>query len=174
MRISFFTSVVFIWMTFFTSVLIAQDITKEDDFFEEKGSQSVQLFQIRDILLQSEKVNSEFLESSNTIFIEQIGASNVVNANINAVSSNITILQNGNENRIDINESAEEITKIITQTGNNNSVVDFSFDTLGSTSLELIQEGNNLIFEKFGSNELSNNLKFRMTGDFRTIIVRSF
>ncbi|WP_438711446.1 hypothetical protein ACSTS3_01365 [Aquimarina muelleri] len=110
----------------------------------------------------------------NTVFIQQIGSGNNVISNIIAESSDIKIYQNGNQNDIEINESAREIEKNIIQSGTNNSVIDFSFNPNISTKLELIQDGNNLIFERFGSNELSKTLKFKMTGEARTIIVRSF
>ena len=110
----------------------------------------------------------------NTVFIQQIGSGNMVVSNIVAESSDIEILQKGDQNNIEINESAREIEKKIIQSGANNSVIDFSFNPDMSTKLELIQDGNNLIFERFGSNELSKNLKFKMSGESRTIIVRSF
>jgi hypothetical protein len=110
----------------------------------------------------------------NTVFIRQVGVDNVVLSNIIAESSDIKIIQNGDQNKIEINEAARTVDKIISQNGANNSVIDFSFNPNISTNLELIQEGNNLNFERFGSNELSKNLKFRMTGDTKTIVVRSF
>ncbi len=110
----------------------------------------------------------------NTVFIKQIGADNVVVSNTVADYSIIKITQDGDQNKIRIDESAKEIEKTISQTGSNNEVIDFSFNQDISTKLELIQEGNNLIFERFGTNELSKNLKFKMSGESRTIIIRSF
>ncbi len=166
---------IFACIVLLSSSMIAQDILKEDNTFEGKEYQGVQLSQIRDMLFQTNDASSQFFnESSSSIFIEQIGTGNVVNSAVNATLSDMVIVQNGNENMVDIEASAEEVNKTITQLGNNNSVVDFSFQTIGTTNLELIQEGDNLIFEQFGSNELSKYMKFRMTGDSQTIIVRSF
>ncbi len=141
-------------------------ITDQDKF--------IALSQVDNILSQSSRNQSSLSEGVNSIFIQQVGANNVVLSNIIAESSDIKIFQNGDQNIVEIEESAREIEKVITQNGNNNSVIDFSFNSEISTNLQLIQEGDNLIFERFGSNELSKNLKFKMSGDAKTIIVRSF
>lgn len=118
--------------------------------------------------------NSLNTSASNSIFIQQIGQRNDVIANVKAVRSAIVLSQNGNDNAIDIDETSFDIKKSITQIGQNNRVVDYSFDTKASTVLELKQEGDNLYFERYGTNELSNSLKFNMTGTARSIIIRSF
>jgi len=43
-----------------------------------------------------------------------------------------------------------------------------------AASIELNQTGNNLHFERFGSNDIGDNLQFNMTGESRTIVVRNF
>ncbi|SEL94341.1 hypothetical protein SAMN04487910_3665 [Aquimarina amphilecti] len=116
----------------------------------------------------------ESMVNNSAVFIQQVGTNNQVFSNITAERSDIRLNQNGEQNLIDINETSREIEKLITQNGNNNSVIDFSFNRDISTNLEILQEGDNLSFERFGSNELSKNLKFKMTGNARTIIVRSF
>ena len=80
-----------------------------------------------------------------------------------------------NENNlIDIDETSREAQKFITQNGDYNTIVDYVFDPEATTNLNVLQEGNNLYFERFGSNELTKNLKFNMTGNARSIIIRSF
>jgi len=120
------------------------------------------------------EVARENVIRNNTVFIQQIGRGNQAFLDITAQSSNIRLSQNGEQNLIDINETSREIEKFITQNGNNNRVTDFSFNPDISTTLEILQEGENLSFERFGSNDLTKNLKFKMTGNSRTIIVRSF
>lgn len=140
-------------------------VTDQDKF--------IALSQVDNAFIQSRN-QSSIREGLNSVFIQQVGTNNTVLSNIVAESSDIKIFQNGDQNTVEINESAKEIEKIITQNGNNNSVIDFSLNPNISTNLELIQEGSNLIFERYGTNELSKNLKFKMTGEARTIIVRSF
>lgn len=165
---------VFAFLILSTSISFAQDTNKEDQVLVTDQDKFITLSQVNNVTPQGSRDLSSISEGANSVFIQQIGADNVVLSNIIANSSDIKILQKGNENRIEIDESAKEIEKIITQSGNNNTVIDFSFNPDISTKLELIQEGDNHIFERFGNNELSKNLKFKMTGEARTIIVRSF
>lgn len=155
---------------FSSSVSFAQDIIEENQLSGIDKDKFI-------TLSQTNNRDRSFISNNggvNAVFIQQIGINNVILSNINAESSDIKIIQNGDDNSIEINEYSRDISKIITQTGNNNAVIDFSFNPDISTNLELIQEGNNLIFERFGNNELSKNLKFRMSGDARTVIIRSF
>ncbi len=153
----------------FSATIYSQNIKNEDELSISDQDKFIALSQISSATPQ---LNT--LEGLNTVFIQQIGNNNNVLSSIIAESSSINIIQNGNENQIEINETAREIQKTITQLGDNNTVVDFSFNPDISTNLELIQEGNNLNFERFGNNDLSKSLKFKMAGDARTIIVRSF
>ena len=156
-------------MFLFSYIIVAQDVD------EQETERDLQILQISDFFSQAAQSNATTLQNNmNRVFIQQIGSNNSVNAFVRSSSSDITVLQNGNSNVIDINETADEVIKVLEQTGDNNRIIDFSFAPNSSTSLELIQDGSNLIFEKFGSNELSNSLKFQMSGADRTIIVRSF
>ncbi len=158
----------------FSSGLYAQDIKDDTQVLLTDQDKFITLSQIDNSVRQTTADRSSVAGGVNTVFIQQIGTGNAVFSTINAVSSDIKIFQNGIENKVEINEAALEIQKRITQTGDNNTVIDVSSNRDISTSLDLIQEGNHLIFERFGTNELSKNLKFRMSGDARTIIVRSF
>ncbi|KAA1246705.1 hypothetical protein [Aquimarina sp. RZ0] len=150
----------------------AQNTQNPDEVLVENQERFVVLDQLDNDA--SPTVTESFIATTNSVFIQQVGANNSVFSNINAQSSDIQLIQRGEGNLIDINETSGEIEKFISQTGSNNIVTDFSFNPTISTSLEIIQEGNDHYFERFGSNELSNNLKFKMTGEARTIIVRSF
>ncbi|MHA7058411.1 hypothetical protein ACWGOQ_0014405 [Aquimarina sp. M1] len=150
----------------------AQNRENQDESLVESQERFITLNQLQNNT--SVQVARENRVSNNAVFIQQIGTGNQVFSNIVAQSSDIRLSQNGERNLIEIDETSKEIEKIITQNGTNNIVTDFSFNPDISTSLELMQEGNNLSFERFGSNELSKNLKFTMTGNNRTIIVRSF
>jgi len=153
-----------------TAMLYAQDVDDEQVLNTDQET-FITLSQINSNQMSG---NTASAETINSVFIQQIGTNNVVLSNIIAASSDIKIFQKGDQNIVELEESSREIEKMISQTGNNNAVVDFSFNPNISTRLELIQEGDNLTFERFGTNELSKNLKFKMTGDSRSIIVRSF
>lgn len=168
---------IFLFFTFFsfTIPVCAQSVKEENPLLITDQDKFITLSQ-NGILPEMNTVtdNSTLQNGANTVFIQQIGFDNKVVSNIVTESSDIKILQNGDHNDIKIDESAREIEKNIIQSGANNSVIDFSFNPDISTKLELIQDGDNLIFERFGSNELSKSLKFKMSGESKTIIVRSF
>ncbi|WP_299257598.1 hypothetical protein [uncultured Aquimarina sp.] len=150
----------------------AQNTENQEESLVESQERFITLNQLQNNT--AVQVARENMVGNNAVFIQQIGTGNQIFSNITAQSSDIRLSQNGEQNLIDINETSKEIEKFITQNGNNNTVTDFSFNSDISTSLEILQEGDNLSFEKFGSNELSKNLKFKMTGNARAIIVRSF
>lgn len=150
----------------------AQDAENQDGALVESQERFITLNQLQ--RNTAAQITRENMVGNNAVFIQQIGTGNQVFSNITAQSSDIRLSQNGEQNLIDINETSNEIEKFISQNGNNNRVTDFSFNPDISTNLEILQEGDNLSFERFGSNELSKNLKFKMTGNARTIIVRSF
>ncbi|MBP2830846.1 hypothetical protein J8281_01495 [Aquimarina sp. U1-2] len=167
--------IIFVILVCYTTHCFAQESNKEVDVLITDQERFITLSQITNIASQnSPNLAAIEVGINNAIFIQQIGVNNSVVSTIDAESSTIRINQEGNENNIELEESALEIEKLISQTGNNNRVFDVSINPGMSTSLELIQEGNNLIFERFGTNELTKSLKFRMAGDAQTIIVRSF
>jgi len=150
----------------------AQSTENQEESLVESRQQFITINQLQSNT--ASQIVRENTAGTNAVFIQQIGTNNQVYSNITAQSSDIRLQQNGEQNLIDINETSREIEKFVTQNGSNNTITDFSFSPDISTSLEIVQEGNNLTFERFGSNELSKNLKFRMSGNDRTIIVRSF
>jgi len=157
---------------FFCVNIYAQNTEDQDGLPEENQERFIRLDQLQNNA--SVRVPRENVGRNNSVFIQQVGANNQIFSNITAQSTDVRLHQDGEQNLIDINETSREIEKIISQKGNNNIITDFSFNPDISTNLEILQEGDNHIFERFGSNELSKNLKFKMTGNSRTIIVRSF
>lgn len=162
----------FIVFVFLLGNVKAQTIENEEG---ELINTEERLLAINQLQIENSQISrANNMATNNNVFIQQIGNNNTIFSNVNAVSSNLNLVQNGEDNLIDIDETSREIQKFVTQTGNNNTVIDYSFNPEASTNLELLQEGNNLYFERFGTNELSKNLKFNMTGNARSIIVRSF
>ncbi len=151
--------------------IYAQNIDNEEEVSIENEDRFISISQIENLSITSLQGSHT---GGNSIFIKQIGEENTVLYTGVGQSSDIRISQKGERNLIDINEAAREVEKNIIQLGSDNTVVDFSFNADISTNLEIIQEGDQHYFERFGTNELSKNLKFKMTGNARTIIVRSF
>ena len=141
---------------------------QERDFLERDGSFLTQL-------------NSMFraappsaAPAGSSVFIEQIGSLNTANVSTATNSADIDVLQEGNSNFLDLNYRVSSVVAQINQIGNSNRFVDYVDQPNQNINLDYTQEGNNLTFEKYGTNRLTESMSFRQTGFDKTIIVRSF
>ncbi len=112
--------------------------------------------------------------TGNSIFLTQIGDLNVVAINSNTASSEIQLTQRGNFNFTGLDYRANTVVTSITQNGDFNLVRDFVNNTEANVSLDLQQNGNNLTFERFGTNSLTQSMRFVQTEASPTIIIRSY
>ncbi len=112
--------------------------------------------------------------SNNNVTIQQIGLNNRVLSNSQSQQSDLSFLQKGNNNKIESLNTIQTVSEQIIQNGNNNRVTNFSYGTVRKASLNVNQNGNNLIFEKFGTNALTNDLKFNFSGNNKSITIRSY
>lgn len=112
--------------------------------------------------------------SRNVTIIQQIGKQNKAISNSKSDASSINFLQIGNNNFIESTHSILNTTERIIQNGNDNDVINFSFGNVNTSSLNLLQNGNNLSFEKFGTNSLTDKISVKVTGNNQTVIIRSF
>lgn len=113
------------------------------------------------------------LIQGNSVYVRQIGDFNTTNIVTNTNASEINLLQNGDYNDTNLDYTANTAVADLIQNGNNNRIRDFVNNPDADVSLDLIQTGSNLNFEREGVNELTKSLKFRQTEASPTIIVRS-
>ncbi len=140
-------------------------------------------------IIQGEKVSPEMLANlgimttpnpknaliqGNSVYLRQIGDFNTTRIVTNTNSSEINLLQNGDYNDTNLDYTANTAVADLIQNGNNNRIRDFANNPDADISLDLIQDGSYLNFEREGVNELTKSLKFRQTEASPTIIVRSF
>lgn len=144
----------------------SQDIT--DSNYQEALSENLR------VLSQINASESARIVNGNNVFIQQIGQHNYVDTYLKADNAQLNIRQEGGFNSVEIQEVSKNIYKDINQIGFDNEIKDTSFNPTQNTQLELNQIGDNLSFERIGTNELTKNLKFTMTGANKSIIVRSF
>lgn len=111
---------------------------------------------------------------NNTVFINQIGDYNTNTIKIATNASEINLFQNGNSNDAQLNYVANTAIANLVQNGDNNRIMDNVNSPYEDISLDLIQNGNSLKFERDGVNELTKSLKFRQAEASPIIIVRSF
>lgn len=140
-------------------------------------------------IIQGEKVSPEMLANlgimsapnqknatiqGNAVYVQQIGNYNTAQIQTRTSASEINLLQNGDYNDTNLNYTANTAVADLVQNGNNNKIKDFVNNPDADISLDLIQDGSYLNFERQGVNELTKSLKFRQTEASPTIIVRSF
>lgn len=110
----------------------------------------------------------------NLVSIQQIGDFNTVNVFSATESSTIDITQEGSSNEIDLRYNTRTVFALLNQQGNFNSITDFVSDSNANPAIDLTQNGNNLSFERYGVNSLTNSLRFTQTEASPAIIVRSY
>lgn len=137
--------------------------------------QNWQLVDQQQVFLNQENAATSLQANLNkTVLIRQVGETNTAFLNVFSDSYSIEVIQTGDYNTVDVNETALQISKNIIQTGDHNTYFENSFTSGEHTMMHLNQEGDNLYFEKFGSNALSDKIKLKMTGNSKTILLRNF
>ena len=124
--------------------------------------------------LQEKGAPQRSITYSSVAIIRQIGSYNNINTNTTSNTSSLKYLQIGSANSIESYTSIHNSREQIIQYGNNNNVLNYSFGPVDSSNFNLVQSGNNQSFERFGTNNQTNNLSFILTGDNRSVIVRSY
>lgn len=142
-----------------------------------------------EIVLQGENVNPATLANlgifntpnprnstieGNVVSLRQIGDFNTASIQTNTNASEINLLQNGNNNNTELDYTANTAVADLIQSGDYNQIRDFVNNPDADISLDLIQDGNGLNFERNGVNELTKSIKFRQSEASPTIIVRSY
>jgi len=112
--------------------------------------------------------------TGNKVFLSQIGEFNTASIITNTNASEINIEQNGNVNDVTINYDTHTAIADLKQNGNYNRIIDVIIDKNADTSLDLIQNGDDLLFVRNGINSLTKSIKFRQTEASPIIIINSY
>lgn len=112
--------------------------------------------------------------AGNSVYLQQIGDYNTTRIVTRTNASEINVTQNGDYNDTHIDYTANTAIVDLVQNGNSNRFRDVVNDPDANISVDLVQEGSYLNFEREGVNELTKSLKFRQTEASPTIIVRSY
>lgn len=124
--------------------------------------------------LESQEISIPQTKASSQIFIRQVGSENNIYTRLNAEKSNAQFLQNGYKNDLFLNIDAKTFQGKVNQVGDFNRISDNVYAPYDKIELNLTQRGDGHEFQRFGSNSIGNKLKFEMTGNSQTIIVRNF
>jgi len=110
----------------------------------------------------------------NLVSVRQVGELNDAIIRTETNASEVNLLQLGNANAVNLEYKTNTAIADLIQRGNNNRIRDFVIQKNEDVSLDLIQNGDNLNFERNGVNNITKSLKFRQTEASPTIIIRSF
>lgn len=119
-------------------------------------------------------MNQLHYRQDNQIAITQIGDQNRLNTQIQASESNVSYHQLGSYNTIDVVATAKEISQNINQQGDYNHFESYSNNPNAQQSLELMQYGNQQNVSIFGENSLSRDMKIKIEGNDKTLVIRNF
>lgn len=112
--------------------------------------------------------------SSNSVYIQQIGANNSSMVNIRATDSQFDLVQNGNANNVRINTVGQTLTHTLTQNGNNNLLMEYGNTPNLDLERNIIQNGSNQGVFIYGSNALTDKIFLNLQGNSKTITIRNF
>ncbi len=166
MKLKLLVSGIFVLLHCFSS--LGQNFTNDDQWSADRTQEI-----LREIALpQTGKEISPFV--SNNVYIAQVGEGNATYVNISAKESSLDINQEGGYNTVSIEANVRSVEGTIIQNGNNNFALNLASDTNLDVPINIRQDGNGLNFESYGVNSIGSKLKFEMTGDANSIIVRNF
>ncbi|WP_396596227.1 hypothetical protein [Dokdonia sp. R86516] len=123
--------------------------------------------------ISNQKNNRSNSLQGNTIFLQQVGALNSADIFITSNASELNINQNGAENNVTLGYNVKTAIVDISQEGFRNIAFDFVNDPTANVSLELTQTGDNLFFQREGTNSVIESLQFNQTSASPSIIVKS-
>ena len=138
-----------------------------------------------EVVLQGQNVSPEVLGiftapnprngtiQGNAVFLRQIGDFNTASIRTRTNASEINLVQNGHSNNTEVDYTANTAIADLVQDGDFNTIKDYANSPGMDISLDLVQEGNDLKFERQGVNELTKSIKFKQTQASPTLIVRS-
>ncbi|WP_115462563.1 SH3 domain-containing protein [Winogradskyella aurantiaca] len=122
----------------------------------------------------SDRSNITATNTDSYIIIQQIGDGNSIESLNDSGQLTGNYIQFGNFNSIKSYNTINKSAETVIQQGNNNRLLNYSFGSINESSLNIIQSGNNLNLEKIGTNAQTNNMALKITGDNRTVIIRSY
>lgn len=111
--------------------------------------------------------------SGNSVLLRQIGDENNASIFTQTNASEIKLLQNGDANNVLLDYTANTVVSNLIQNGDNNRIIDYVNDPQADVSLNLLQQGNSMNFEREGINDLTKSIKFIQTEATPNIIIRS-
>ncbi|OAB75822.1 hypothetical protein [Cochleicola gelatinilyticus] len=109
----------------------------------------------------------------NSVFLTQIGEFNQLSVRTSTNASEINVTQEGDFNTASMTYVANTVVANLIQNGNSNTFTDFINNRSQDVTLDLVQDGDNLSFQREGANNLTKSIKFRQSEGTPNLIIRS-
>tara|TARA_A100000171_G_scaffold30980_1_gene29275 strand:+ start:1466 stop:1999 length:534 start_codon:yes stop_codon:yes gene_type:complete len=144
---------------------------------------------VEEQVVEGNNLNSTYLQSlgvsgandprsrnvqGNSVFLTQIGEANTLSVTTSTVASDINVTQDGDNNFASMTYVANTAVANLVQRGNSNQFTDFVNNRNLDVTLDLVQDGNNLKFQREGVNDLTKSINFKQTEGTPNLIIRSF
>jgi len=156
------------------NLAIGQTYSEEETNAEEVMEQEVSPDVFRNLGISNAPNPRNLQISGNSVSLRQIGEFNRIAVNTNTRASEISLSQNGNDNFTALQYDVNTAVANLQQNGNANTIYDYVINPEANISLDLIQEGDGLNFERFGTNSRTESLQLKQTNASPSIIIRSF
>lgn len=119
-------------------------------------------------------INSVAQEAKSYVYVNQIGDYNSLFSNTNTMQDQSVYNQFGDYNFVDVSVRSNVVNQNVDQMGNGNSFENYSYNSFNRHEAEVVQKGNNIDVQVFGSNSISEGMKIRVTGNDKSVIVRNY
>ena len=159
-------------------LLMATFIANSQDYSNNSSSRHLTDVFVEQSVVSSQVTLDPTVQSVNSFaYVTQVGSGNqsLFTGSQTSSSSQVVRVQLGQNNSIDATyRNVFDLNEMIFQRGKNNKIVHFSNELTAKVSLNIVMIGDDLSFEQYGTNELSNKLDVKMTGFGREVIVQNF
>ncbi len=164
-----------LFIGFHISAAQTYDVNQESELSSEDLIQSniLQYAVLHDFGIGIQKNTRSVDITGNKVFISQIGALNRAAVSVKSEASEIRLTQDGDENFAGLDYDVKTVITAITQKGNRNVVFDIVKDRNADVALDLEQQGDNLNFQRLGTNTLTESLQFFQTEASPYLVIRS-
>lgn len=127
-----------------------------------------------DLLSQLNDVAAVPVQDRNEIFITQTGNSNGIEVYTSTMTSEIAINQQGYNNDVLLDIDSKTMVQNVSQNGNGNFYMEYANAPRLNLERSIEQNGTNHSIIIFGSNSITQKLKFNLEGNSKAITIRNF
>lgn len=119
-------------------------------------------------------ISSVAQEVRSYVYVNQIGDYNSLFSDTNTTQDQSEYNQFGDYNFVDISIRSNMVNQNVNQLGNGNSFENYSYNSFNRHEIGVVQKGDNIDVQVFGSNSISEGMKINVIGNDKSVIVRNY